>query len=66
MALPIRFQPLARDAREELRDRLDKAPLEHAEALLAAYEVLQGLNDRGARCIDALRGVRIECRSFFG
>jgi hypothetical protein len=40
MALPIRFQPLARDAREELRDRLDKAPLEHAEALLAAYEVL--------------------------
>ena len=22
MALPIRFQPLARDAREELRDRL--------------------------------------------
>jgi uncharacterized protein YjgD (DUF1641 family) len=54
MALPIRFQPLARDAREELRDRLDKAPLDHAEALLAAYEVLQGLNDRGV--LDTLKG----------
>jgi uncharacterized protein YjgD (DUF1641 family) len=54
MALPIRFQPLARDAREELRDRLDKAPLDHAEALLAAYEVLQGLHDRGV--LDALKG----------
>jgi hypothetical protein len=54
MALPIRFQPLARDAREELRDRLDKAPLDHAEALLAAYEVLHGLNDRGV--LDILKG----------
>jgi hypothetical protein len=25
----------------------ENAPLEHAEALLAAYEVLQGLHDRG-------------------
>ncbi len=54
MALPIRFEPLARDAREELRDRLDKAPLDHAEALLAAYEVLQGLNDCGV--LDTLKG----------
>jgi len=54
MALPIRFEPLARDAREELRDRLDKAPLEHAEALLSGYEVLQGLHERGV--LDILMG----------
>jgi uncharacterized protein YjgD (DUF1641 family) len=54
MALPIRFEPLARDAREELRDRLAKAPLEHAEALLSGYEVLQGLHERGV--LDILKG----------
>ncbi len=54
MALPIRFEPLTRDAREELHDRLDKAPLEHAEALLAAYEVLQRLHERGV--LDILNG----------
>ncbi len=54
MARPIRFEPLARDARVELRDRLDKAPLEHAEALLSAYEVLQGLQERGI--LDILKG----------
>ena len=54
MAQSIRFEPLARDAREELHDRLDKAPLEHAEALLAAYEVLQRLHERGV--LDILNG----------
>src|SRR5260370_29024078 len=54
MALPIRFEPPARDARAELHDRLDNAPLEHAEALLAAYEVLQGLHERGV--LDTLKG----------
>ena len=54
MARPIRFEPLARDARVELRDRLDQAPLEHAEALLSAYEVLQGLHERGV--LDILKG----------
>jgi uncharacterized protein YjgD (DUF1641 family) len=54
MARPIRFEPLARDARIELHDRLDKAPLEHAEALLSAYEVLQGLQERGI--LDILKG----------
>ena len=54
MALPIRFEPRPRDARDELRDRLDRAPLQHAEALLAAYEVLQGLHDRGV--LDSLKG----------
>jgi uncharacterized protein YjgD (DUF1641 family) len=34
---------------------LDKAPLEHAEALLAGYEVLQGLHDEGV--LELLRGL---------
>jgi uncharacterized protein YjgD (DUF1641 family) len=55
MARPIPFEPTSRDPREELRSRLQDAPLEHAEALLATYEILQGLHDR---CVlDLLRGV---------
>jgi uncharacterized protein YjgD (DUF1641 family) len=34
---------------------LQNAPVEHAEAILSAYEVLQGLHDR--KVLDALRGV---------
>jgi len=30
-----------------LRERLDRAPEEHAQAVLAAYELLQVLHDRG-------------------
>jgi uncharacterized protein YjgD (DUF1641 family) len=44
----------ARDPRAELQTRLQNAPVEHAEALLAAYEVLQGLHDRGV--FELLRG----------
>jgi uncharacterized protein YjgD (DUF1641 family) len=55
MAVPIRFQALQHDPREELRSRLDAAPVEHSEALLATYEVLQGLHDRGI--LAALKGV---------
>src|SRR3981081_529761 len=54
MAKPIPIQLPARDSREELRSRLDSAPAEHAEALLAGYEVLQGLHDAGV--LDLLRG----------
>lgn len=54
MAQPIPFEPLKRDAREELSDRLNQAPLDHAEALLAAYEVLQRLHERGV--LDILKG----------
>jgi len=54
MAQPIRLELLARDARAELQIRLQNAPVEHAEALLAAYEVLQGLHDRGA--LELMRG----------
>jgi uncharacterized protein YjgD (DUF1641 family) len=44
-----------RDPREELLSRLEKAPAEHAEAILAGFEVLQALHDRGV--LELLRGV---------
>ena len=47
MAQPIRFSVPAPDPRAVLRDRLDRAPEEHAQAILAAYELLQALHDRG-------------------
>ena len=47
MAKPILLDAPNRDPKVELRHRLENAPAEHAEALLAAYEVLQGLHDRG-------------------
>jgi uncharacterized protein YjgD (DUF1641 family) len=47
MSHPIPLELPARDPRTELQARLQQAPLEHAEALLSAYEVLQGLHERG-------------------
>jgi uncharacterized protein YjgD (DUF1641 family) len=55
MARPIPLELPKRDPREELRSRLEQAPVEHAEAILASYEVLQGLHDRGI--LELLRGV---------
>jgi uncharacterized protein YjgD (DUF1641 family) len=55
MAKPIPLQLPPRDSREDLRSRLQSAPLEHAEALLAGYQVLQGLHDSGA--LELLRGL---------
>jgi uncharacterized protein YjgD (DUF1641 family) len=55
MAKPIPLELPARDPREELQARLDRAPVEHAEALLAGYEVLQGLYDEGV--LELLRGL---------
>src|SRR5260370_7937323 len=55
MAKPVPLQLPARDPREELRSRLESAPLEHADALLATYEVLQGLHDSGV--LEVLRGL---------
>lgn len=54
MAQPVSYAPPRRDPRAELQTRLENAPAEHAEALLGAYEVLQGLHDRGV--LDLLRG----------
>jgi uncharacterized protein YjgD (DUF1641 family) len=54
MAQPIRLEFSPRDPRAELQSRLQNAPLQHAEALLSGYELLQGLHDRGV--LDLLRG----------
>src|SRR5207245_9858928 len=55
MAKPDHWELPPRDPREELSSRLNNAPLEHAEALLAGYEVLQGLHDCGV--LELLRGL---------
>jgi uncharacterized protein YjgD (DUF1641 family) len=55
MARPIALESPKRDPREELRVRLQEAPVEHAEAVLAGFQVLQGLHDRGV--LELLRGV---------
>jgi uncharacterized protein YjgD (DUF1641 family) len=47
MAQPIRFNVPPLDPREALRARLERAPQKHAEAVLAAYDLLQVLHDRG-------------------
>jgi uncharacterized protein YjgD (DUF1641 family) len=54
MASPIPLELPRTDPRVDLAARLKNAPAAHAEALLAAYEVLQGLQDRGV--LDLLRG----------
>lgn len=54
MGVPIKFESPRRSAREELLERLDQAPARHAEVLLAVYDLLQGLHDRGV--LDALNG----------
>ena len=54
MAQPIRLEFSPRDARAELQTRLQNAPLQHAEALLSGYDLLQRLHDRGV--LDLLRG----------
>src|SRR5882762_6481409 len=54
MAQPIPLEVPPRNPRAELRSRLEQAPQEHAEAVLAAYEVLQELHSRGV--LDIMRG----------
>ena len=55
MAQPIPLKLPPRDVRQELQTRLEQAPIEHAEALLDAYELLQELHDH--RVLATLRGV---------
>jgi uncharacterized protein YjgD (DUF1641 family) len=55
MAQQITVEIPRRDPRKELIARLERAPAEHAEALLSTYEVLQGLHDR--QVLEMLRGV---------
>lgn len=47
MARPIDLRIKPRDAREELRSKLERAPEQHAEALLESWELLQLLHDAG-------------------
>jgi uncharacterized protein YjgD (DUF1641 family) len=54
MARPIPLELSPRDQQRELNSRLQQAPLKHAEAVLAAYEVLQGLHDSGV--LELMRG----------
>jgi len=54
MARPIPLELAARDPREELRKRLEQAPVDHAEALLDSYELIQQLHDHGV--FELLRG----------
>ena len=54
MAQPIPLEIPPRNPRAESQSRLERAPEEHAEAVLAAYEVLQQLHDRGV--LEIMRG----------
>jgi uncharacterized protein YjgD (DUF1641 family) len=47
MARPISLELPPRDPRQELCKRLEAAPVDHAEALLDSYELLQQLHDSG-------------------
>jgi len=54
MAQPIRNYTPHRNEQEELRTRVENAPVQHAQALLAAYDLLQEAQDHGI--LDTLRG----------
>ena len=54
MAKPIALELPPRDARDELRKRLEQAPMEHAEALLDSWELLEKLHQHGV--FELLRG----------
>jgi uncharacterized protein YjgD (DUF1641 family) len=43
------------DSREDLIRRVEQAPVEHAEAVLAAYDLLQRLHEKGL--LDLLNGL---------
>jgi uncharacterized protein YjgD (DUF1641 family) len=47
MATPIPFHVPPFDSRSALRAKVEQAPDTHAEAILAAYDLLQALHDRG-------------------
>jgi len=55
VAQPIPLELPKRDPQERLRSRLEHAPADHAEAVLAGFEVLQTLHDHGV--LELLRGV---------
>jgi uncharacterized protein YjgD (DUF1641 family) len=54
MAQPIRTFTPHRNEQEELRAKVESAPVQHAQAVLAAYQLLQEAQDHGV--LDTLRG----------
>lgn len=54
MAQPIPLTLLPRDPQHELNVRLETVPTRHADAILAAYEVLQLMHDEGL--LELMRG----------
>jgi uncharacterized protein YjgD (DUF1641 family) len=55
MARPIAFKPVTVDFKADLMRRLEKAPDDHAAALLAAYDVLEAAHNEGL--LDILHGM---------
>ncbi len=55
MAKPIAFKTAVVDFKADLQRRLEKAPDEHAAALLAAYDILEAAYDEGL--LDILHGM---------
>ena len=55
MAKPLAFKPAPVNFKADLQRRLEKAPEEHAAALLAAYDVLEAAYDEGL--LDILHGM---------
>jgi uncharacterized protein YjgD (DUF1641 family) len=56
MAKAVFFREFTpRNSRDDLIRRVDQAPVEHAEAVLAAYDLLQRLHEKGL--IDLLNGL---------
>jgi uncharacterized protein YjgD (DUF1641 family) len=56
MAVAVDYRVFTpRNSREDLIRKVEQAPLAHAEAVLAAYDLLQRLHEKGM--IDLLRGL---------
>ncbi|HVG27602.1 MAG TPA: DUF1641 domain-containing protein [Acidobacteriaceae bacterium] len=55
MANPITYKPLPVDPQQELMRRVESAPREHAEALLAAWDLLQASHEKGV--LDLAQGL---------
>ena len=54
MANPLKFKPFV-DPKHELQRQLDAAPMEHAEALLVAYDILKTAHANGT--LDLINGI---------
>jgi uncharacterized protein YjgD (DUF1641 family) len=56
MAMAVEFREFTpKNSRNDLRQRLEQAPEDHAEAILSAYELLQRMHDKGL--IDIANGL---------